>query len=64
VDIEALKLYGFQQVLKAECTVFNAGCNEYVFLLNSEKEFDADLSCRFREKHTLYSEKCRHQAEG
>jgi len=29
---------------------FNVGCNEQVFLLNPEKEFRENLSCRFREK--------------
>jgi len=34
------------------------------FLLNPEKKFGADLSCRFREKRTFNSEKWRQRAEG
>jgi len=37
------------------------------FLLNSEKKFGSDPSCRFREKRkncTFNSEKWRHRAEG
>jgi len=37
------------------------------FLLNPEKNFDVDPSCRFREKRkkrTMTSEKWRHRAEG
>jgi len=31
--------------------LFNAGCNEQMFSSNPEKEFGADLPCRFRGKH-------------
>jgi len=34
------------------------------FLLNAEKKFGADSSCRFRKKRTFNSEKWRHRAEG
>jgi len=30
--------------------LFNTGCNEQAFLLNPEREFGADPSCRFQEK--------------
>jgi len=34
------------------------------FLLNPEKKFGANSSCRFREKRTFNFKKWRHQAEG
>jgi len=34
------------------------------FLLNPEKNFGANPSCRFWEKRTFNSEKWRHRAEG
>jgi len=47
--------------------LFNAGCNGQVFLLNPEKKFCADPSCRFSVKRKyahFNSEKWRHRAEG
>jgi len=38
--------------------------NKQVFSLKLWKKFGADLSCRFREKHTFNSEKWRHRTEG
>jgi len=45
-EMEALKAGSIGALL------FNAGCNEKCFLLNPEKIFGTDSSCRFREKHT------------
>jgi len=45
--------------LRPSALLFNADCNEQVFLLNPEKNFGSDPSCRFREKRTFNSEKWR-----
>jgi len=43
--------------LRPGALLFNAGCNEQVLSPKSLKKFGADLHCRFRKKHTFYSEK-------
>jgi len=38
--------------------LFNAGCNDQVFFLNTEKQFGADPSCCFREKRKNHQLRC------
>jgi len=44
------KTCNVKTMLKAGCSVFNAGCNEQVFLLNYEKKIGIYPFCRFWEK--------------
>jgi len=55
---------GIEEGLKdrMHCFSMQVVKNKY-FLLNPEKKFGANPSCRFRDKRTFNSEKLRHRAE-